>query len=136
LCGHLTFLAFTICVYPALFTTYNQGIVLDRSRDDTPRICDLEEGTVEVYWPLDSPMVALSIRLESARSLYRRGSINASQFVTIVIRSSQIFLDNDELCIDCRFACCKTLLEQLPPIIFLGYHRWSGTPLIVPESVN
>lgn len=112
-----------------------KGIVLDRKLGIVNSSLDLTgEDTILSTWPDECQDFLVVV--QAARQLYFAKVLNPSEFVAVLVRRAQVFFNNYELCIDCRYAPCTTLTFQPAPTIELGYHRWSNSVLYIPKAEN
>lgn len=116
--------------------SHHQGIILDRNQGPITIEYDLDgTGTEMTWW---RPCHTFALLLNAARRLYSQQVVDASQFVATIVRAAQDhFLDEHGLCIDSRIAPYVHINSehhaQPEPIINLGYQRWTGIPLYIPE---
>ncbi len=108
--------------------------MLDKNLHSTPSVTpliDLTRPERETYPFKTEDQADFVLAIGSARFLYSKQLLNPLEFVTMVLRAAQNFVDCCEICLDSRYAHCSFLEEQPLPIIDLGYHRWTQSPLYI-----
>jgi len=108
---------------------------LDKNQDITAPVCDLTEGPSTIRLGINLNGRRFAGAVSSARFLYSEGTLDALQFVAVVLREAQLFIDDDvAICLDSRYAPSSYYDDntQPAPLLNLGYQHWSGN-LYIPQ---